>query len=120
MKMKKLLATALALLMSMMACVPVFAASHTGTIDCISSIGDQSGDGWNWDAESKTLTVTDDLLIAINRTSNSEKYYGIKLPAGATLDIQKSLLIKFGAEDLSQAGFGHALYAEGDISIRRM
>ena len=118
MKMKKLLATALALLMSMMACVPVFAASHTGTIDCISSIGDQSGDGWNWDAESKTLTVTDDLLIAINRTSNSEKYYGIKLPAGATLDIQKSLLIKFGAEDLSQAGFGHAVYAEGDITIK--
>ena len=32
MKMKKLLATALILLMSMMACVPAFAAMHTGSL----------------------------------------------------------------------------------------
>lgn len=116
MKMKKLLATALILLMSMMACVPAFAAMHTGTIDCTGGV-DKKDTGWEWNEENKTLTITDDLLIGINRTSNSETYYGIKLPEGATLNIQKSLLIEFRAENLSQAGFGFAVYAEGDLTI---
>lgn len=117
MKMKKLLATALILLMSMMVCVPAFAAMHTETIDCINFDKNESGEGWNWNQTAKTLTITDDLLIAINRTSNSKTYYGIKLPDGATLNIQKSLLIEFRAGDLSQAGFGLAVYAEGDLTI---
>ena len=116
MKMKKLLATALVLLMSMMACVPAFAAMHTGTIDCTGGV-DKKDTGWEWNEKNKTLTITDDLLIGINRTSNSERYYGIKLPKGATLNIQKSLLIEFRAENLSQAGFGFAVYAEGDLTI---
>ena len=48
MKMKKLLATALILLMSMMVCVPAFAAMHTETIDCINFDKYDSGEGWNW------------------------------------------------------------------------
>ena len=116
MKMKKLLATALVLLMSMMACVPAFATMHTGTIDCTGGV-DKKDTGWEWNEKNKTLTITDDLLIGINRTSNSERYYGIKLPKGATLNIQKSLLIEFRAENLSQARFGFAVYAEGDLTI---
>lgn len=118
MNMKKLLATALVLLMSMMVCVPAFAAMHTGTIDCTVFNENKSEDGWNWNQATKTLTITDDLLIAINRTPNSETYYGIRLPAGATLDIQQSLLIEFRAENLNQAGFGLAVYADGDLTIK--
>lgn len=123
MKMKKLLATALILLMSMMVCVPAFAEGGwpntvEETIDCTVFTKDETGPGWEWDNANNTLTITDDLQIVINRTSNMETYYGIKLPAGATLDIQKSLSIKFEAEDLSQAGFGLAVYADGDITIK--
>lgn len=121
MKMKKLLATALILLMSMMACVPAFAEGWpntiTETIDCTKFASDTSEDGWNWNQTTNTLTITDDLLIKITQKTGKENY-GIILPGGATLDITngKRLLVGF-VSDGTNYGEGYGVYSEGEITI---
>lgn len=119
MKMKKLLATALVLLMSMMACVPAFAEEWdytiTETIDCTGFTEDKTGSGWEWDHTAKTLKITDNLLIKITQVKG-DTTYGIKLPGGATLEIQKNLLVGFVAEG-ENFGTGYGVYSEGEITI---
>lgn len=119
MKMKKLLATALILIMSMMACVPAFAEGWdytiTETIDCTGFTEDKTGSGWEWDHTAKTLKITDNLLIKITQKAGNENY-GIKLPGGATLEIQKNLLVGFVAEG-ENFGTGYGVYSEGEITI---
>lgn len=119
MKMKKLLATALILLMSMMACVPAFAEGWdytiTETIDCTGFTEDKTGSGWEWDHTAKTLKITDNLLIKITQKAGNENY-GIKLPAGATLDIQKNLLVGFVAVG-ENFGTGYGVYSSDAITI---
>lgn len=119
MKMKKLLATVLVLLMSMMACVPAFAEEWdytiTETIDCTGFTEDKTGSGWEWDNTAKTLKIKDNLLIKITQKAGSENY-GIKLPAGATLDIQKNLLVGFVAEG-ENFGTGYGVYSSDAITI---
>lgn len=119
MKMKKLLATALILLMSMMACVPAFAEGWdytiTETIDCTGFTEDKTGSGWEWDHTAKTLKITDNLLIKITPKAGNENY-GIKLPAGATLDIQKNLLVGFVAVG-ENFGTGYGVYSSDAITI---
>lgn len=119
MKMKKLLATALVLLMSMMACVLAFAEGWdytiTETIDCTGFTEDKTGSGWEWDHTAKTLKITDNLLIKITQKAGNENY-GIKLPGGATLEIQKNLLVGFVAEG-ENFGTGYGVYSEGEITI---
>ena len=117
--MKKLLATALILLMSMMACVPAFAEGWdytiTETIDCTGFTEDKTGSGWEWDHTAKTLKITDNLLIKITPKAGNENY-GIKLPAGATLDIQKNLLVGFVAVG-ENFGTGYGVYSSDAITI---
>lgn len=119
MKMKKLLATALILLISMMACVPAFAEEWdytiTATIDCTVFTKNETGNGWSWDSAKQTLTITHNLLIKITQKAGNENY-GIKLPAGATLDIQKNLLVGFvaGGENF---GTGYGVYSSDAITI---
>ena len=64
MNMKKLLATALVLLMSMMACVPAFADGWPNeiyeTIDCTGFTKDETDECWDWDHKTKTLKITGD------------------------------------------------------------
>lgn len=118
MKMKKLLATALVLLMSIMACVPAFAEwsnTITETIDCTVFTSNKNGTGWEWDKTANTLTITDDLLIKITQVKG-DTTYGIKLPGGATLEIQKNLLVGFVAEG-ENFGTGYGVYSEGEITI---
>ena len=117
--MKKLLATALILLISMMACVPAFAEEWdytiTATIDCTVFTKNETGNGWSWDSAKQTLTITHNLLIKITQKAGNENY-GIKLPAGATLDIQKNLLVGFvaGGENF---GTGYGVYSSDAITI---
>ena len=119
MKMKKLLATALILLMSMMACVPAFAEEWDytiiETIDCTGFAENKTGSGWEWDNTTKTLKIKDNLLIKITQKAGNENY-GIKLPGGATLEIQKNLLVDFVAEG-ENFGAGYGVYSEGEITI---
>lgn len=119
MKMKKLLATALVLLMSMMACVPAFAEGWdytiTATIDCTVFTKNETGNGWSWDSAKQTLTITHNLLIKITQVKG-DTTYGIKLPAGATLDIQKNLLVGFAAEG-GNFGTGYGVYSSNAITI---
>ena len=119
MKMKKLLATALVLLISMMACVPAFAEGWdytiTETIDCTGFTEDKTGSGWEWDHTTKTLKITDNLLIKITQKAGNENY-GIKLPGGATLDIQKNLLVGFVAVG-KNFGTGYGVYSSDAITI---
>lgn len=119
MKMKKLLATALVLLMSMMACVPAFAEGWdytiTATIDCTVFTKNETGNGWSWDSAKQTLTITHNLLIKITQVKG-DTTYGIKLPGGATLEIQKNLLVGFVAEG-ENFGTGYGVYSEGEITI---
>lgn len=119
MKMKKLLATALVLLMSMMACVPAFAEGWdytiTATIDCTVFTKNETGNGWSWDSAKQTLTITHNLLIKITQVKG-DTTYGIKLPGGATLDIQKNLLVGFVAEG-ENFGTGYGVYSSDAITI---
>ncbi len=115
MNMKKLLATALVLLMSMMACVPAFADGWPNeiyeTIDCTGFTKDETDECWDWDHKTKTLKITGDLLIKITQVKG-DTTYGIKLPGGATLEIQKNLLVGFVAEG-ENFGTGYGVYSEG-------
>ena len=119
MKMKKLLATALVLLMSMMACVPAFAEGWdytiTATIDCTVFTKNETGNGWSWDSAKQTLTITHNLLIKITQVKG-DTTYGIKLPGGATLEIQKNLLVGFVAEG-ENFGTGYGVYSSDAITI---
>lgn len=121
MKMKNLLATALILLMSMMAYVPAFAEwsnTITETIDCTVFTSNKNGTGWEWDETAKTLTITDDLLIKITQIKKGVTY-GIKLPDGATLNIinGKRLLVGFVPDGESGYGIGYGVYSTGEITI---
>lgn len=119
MKMKKLLATALILLISMMACVPAFAEEWdytiTATIDCTVFTKNETGNGWSWDSAKQTLTITHNLLIKITQVKG-DTTYGIKLPGGATLDIQKNLLVGFVAVG-KNFGTGYGVYSSDAITI---
>ena len=123
MKMKNLLATALILLMSMMAYVPAFAEwsnTITETIDCTVFTSNKNGTGWEWDETAKTLTITDDLLIKITQKAG-EPNYGIILPdvpGGATLDITngKRLYVAI-VSDGKTYGNGDCVYSSGAITI---
>lgn len=122
MKMKKLLATALVLLMSMMACVPAFAEGWpntiTETIDCTRFTGDKTGSGWEWDHATKTLKITDDLLIKITQKTGNDNY-GIILPDEATLEIPegKRLYVAI-VSDGTTYGNGDCVYSTGEITIK--
>ena len=124
MKMKNLLATALILLMSMMAYVPAFAEwsnTITETIDCTVFTSNKNGTGWEWDETAKTLTITDDLLIKITQKAG-EPNYGIILPdvpGGATLDITngKRLYVAI-VSDGKTYGNGDCVYSSGAITIK--
>lgn len=122
MKMKKLLATALVLLMSMMACVPAFAEGWpntiTETIDCTRFTGDKTGSGWEWDHATKTLKITDDLLIKITQKTGNDNY-GIILPDEATLEIPegKRLYVAI-VSDGTTYGIGDCVYSTGEITIK--
>ena len=122
MKMKNLLATALILLMSMMACVPAFAEGWdytiTATIDCTVFTKNETGNGWSWDSAKQTLTITHNLLIKITQVKG-DTTYGIKLPDGATLNIinGKRLLVGFVPDGESGYGIGYGVYSTGEITI---
>lgn len=121
MKMKKLLATALILLMSMMACVPAFAEGWpntiTETIDCTVFTKDETDECWDWDHTTKTLKIKKDLLIEITQKKGNDNY-GIILPGGATLDITngKRLLVAI-VSDGKNYGIGDCVYSTGAITI---
>lgn len=120
MKMKKLLATALILLMSMMACVPAFAEGWpntiTETIDCTRFTEDKTGSGWEWDHATKTLKITGDLLIKITQKKGNDNY-GIILPGGATLDTNGKKLYVAIVSDGTTYGNGDCVYSSGAITI---
>ena len=120
MKMKKLLATALVLLMSMMAYVPAFAEwsnTITETIDCTVFTSNKNGTGWEWDETAKTLTITDDLLIKITQKTGNANY-GIILPDGATLDTNGKKLYVAIVSDGTTYGNGDCVYSSGAITIK--
>ena len=121
MKMKKLLATALILLMSMMACVPAFAEGWpntiTETIDCTRFTEDKTGSGWEWDHATKTLKITGDLLIKITQKKGNDNY-GIILPDGATLDTNGKKLYVAIVSDGTTYGNGDCVYSSGAITIK--
>lgn len=120
MKMKKLLATALILLMSMMACVPAFAEGWPNeiyeTIDCTGFDKNETGTGWEWDHTAKTLKITDDLLIKITQKAGNDNY-GIILPDGATLDTNGKKLYVDIVSDGTTHGIGDCVYSSGAITI---
>lgn len=122
MKMKKMLATALVLLMSMMVCVPAFAEGGwpntvEETIDCTVFTKDETGPGWEWDNANNTLTITDDLLIKITQKTGNANY-GIILPDGATLDTNGKKLYVAIVSDGTTYGNGDCVYSSGAITIK--
>ena len=64
---------------------------------------DASGDGWVWDHETKTMTLTDAELIG------QTNWYALRLPAGSTLVSAGTVNTVVGEET--------GIYAEGNLTI---
>lgn len=107
------------LLLSVLLPGMAMAVTRNTTLDCTGFTGDESGDGWSWEHSSKTLTI-ENLQIEVTAT-DSANYYGIKLPAGATLNlVGNNNSIFFDFQDAIAGGetpSGRGIDCPGDLTI---
>lgn len=72
---------------------------------------DVSGDGWEWDADSRILSI-DGLYVDANESNTDNREAAICLP-------EDSILYLDGDSEINVDGYGlHAIYAEGDLTVR--
>lgn len=72
---------------------------------------DASGDGWDWDAESRILSI-DGLDINADESNTLGRKAAICLP-------KDSILYLEGDSEIDVEGYGiHAIYAEGNLTVR--
>ena len=98
MKLKKIFAVALtAAVIAMALPVTVMAAGDTDFTD---ATGDESGTGWTWTNESKTLTLNEAAITT-----------AVVLPDDA------SVVVTEGTENSITVASGNAIYSEGALNI---
>ena len=72
---------------------------------------DVSGDGWEWDAGSRILSI-DGLYVNADESNTNGRKAAICLP-------EDSILYLDGDSEINVDGHGlHAIYAEGDLTVR--
>lgn len=77
-----LILLALVILLSLL---PVYAfASNSEALDFIAMTESAEGDGWSWDADSRTLTL-DGVQMHVETPAARTAFYAIKLPANTTI-----------------------------------
>lgn len=114
MKQKKVLCAGIAAAM-LMGLVPqtALAADTTNILnyDFRTQDADVSGDGWDWDADGRILSL-DGLQLTVDESSAPSREAAICLP-------EDSILYLDGDSEINVDGYGlHAIYAEGDLTVR--
>ena len=113
MKQKKVLCAGLAAAM-LMGFVPQTALAAENDIldyDFRTYDTDVSGDGWDWDASGRILTI-DGLYVNADESNTNGREGAICLP-------EDSILYLDGDSEINVDGYGlHAIYAEGDLTVR--
>lgn len=114
MKQKKVLCAGIATAM-LMGMVPqtVLAADTADILDYDFRTYDQdvSGDGWEWDADGRILSL-DGLQLTVDDSNAPNRKGAICLP-------KDSILYLDGDSEINVDGYGlHAIYAEGDLTVR--
>lgn len=113
MKQKKVLCAGLAAAM-LMGLVPQTALAAENDIldyDFRTYDTDVSGDGWDWDASGRILTI-DGLYVNADESNTNGREGAICLP-------EDSILYLDGDSEINVDGYGlHAIYAEGDLTVR--
>lgn len=113
MKQKKVLCAGLAAAM-LMGLVPQTALAAENDIlyyDFRTYDTDVRGDGWDWDASGRILTI-DGLYVNADENNTNGREGVICLP-------EDSILYLDGDSEINVDGYGlHAIYAEGDLTVR--
>ena len=114
MKQKKVLCAGIAAAM-LMGLVPqtALAADTTNILnyDFRKQDADVSGDGWDWDADGRILSL-DGLKLTVDESDNLSREAAICLP-------EDSILYLDGDSEINVDGYGlHAIYAEGDLTVK--
>ena len=114
MKQKKVLCAGIAAAM-LMGLVPqtALAADTTNILnyDFRKQDADVSGDGWDWDADGRILSL-DGLKLTVDESDALSREAAICLP-------EDSILYLDGDSEINVDGYGlHAIYAEGDLTVK--
>lgn len=113
MKQKKVLCAGLvaAMLMGLVPQTALAAENDILDYDFRTYDTDVSGDGWDWDASGRILTI-DGLYVNADENNTNGREGAICLP-------EDSILYLDGDSEINVDGYGlHAIYAEGDLTVR--
>ncbi len=78
---------------------------RTKTLDLtLSEVEQEQGEGWAWDVDTKTLTLN-------GIDMNIQEGYGIKLPAGSTINIMDGSVNALNV-------YGYAIHCDGNLTLR--
>ncbi|WP_306530810.1 copper amine oxidase N-terminal domain-containing protein [Anaerotignum lactatifermentans] len=113
MKQKKVLCAGLvaAMLMGLVPQTALAAENNILYYDFRTYDTDVSGDGWDWDASGRILTI-DGLYVNADESNTKGREGAICLP-------EDSILYLDGDSEINVDGYGlHAIYAEGDLTVR--
>lgn len=113
MKQKKVLCAGLvaAMLMGLVPQTALAAENDILDYDFRTYDTDVSGDGWDWDASGRILTI-DGLYVNADESNTNGREGAICLP-------EDSILYLDGDSEINVDGYGlHAIYAEGDLTVR--
>lgn len=100
-------------------CFPLsaVAVSSGEALDFTSSKAEPQGDGWKWDAESRTLTLSG-LEAEVTRAASRNCIFALRLPDGATIELADgsvNTITLSAAGSSSTSAYG--IYSLGSISI---
>ena len=113
MKQKKVLCAGIAAAMLMSLAPQTVMAAENDILDYDFRTCDEdvSGDGWEWDADSRILSI-DGLYVNADESNTLGREGAICLP-------EDSILYLDGDSEINVDGYGlHAIYAEGDLTVR--
>ena len=113
MKQKKVLCAGLvaAMLMGLVPQTALAAENYILDYDFRTYDTDVRGDGWDWDASGRILTI-DGLYVNADENNTNGREGAICLP-------EDSILYLDGDSEINVDGYGlHAIYAEGDLTVR--
>lgn len=113
MKQKKVICAGLAaaMLMGLVPQTALAAGTDILDYDFRTYDADVSGDGWDWDADSRILSI-DGLYVNADDSNTNGREAAICLP-------EDSILYLDGDSEINVDGYGlHAIYAEGDLTVK--
>lgn len=96
----------------------VASAAITGRLDFVNDItSNDSGDGWDWDADAKTLTLNG---LDLSYVDTALSTMAVLLPGGSTVVLigNNRIVNESGIYDTGNEAGGCGIYAEGNLTIQ--